>query len=165
MMVSPDRPIVRPTGILIEENKILLVKQDVTEKRHWSLPGGKLEPGESIEQCLTREIKEETGLDISVRELLYICDRINEDNHVVHMTFLIDRVSGETLLPNWKHKDLHASRSSKTIREICMIPVDELTAYGFSQKFHQLVVADFPERGSYQGDFNTFFGELPFDGR
>ncbi len=154
---------VRPTGILIENQKILLIKQDVTEKRHWSLPGGKLEPGESIEQCLVREMKEETGLDISVRELLYVCDRIQKDNHVVHMTFLIDRVGEEILSPNWKHKDLHASSSSKTIREICMVPVDELTTYGFSPEFYQLVKADFPERGSYKGDFNTFFGELPSD--
>ncbi|HEY40342.1 MAG TPA: NUDIX hydrolase [Dehalococcoidia bacterium] len=163
-MVSPDSLIVRPTGILIEENKILLVKQDVTEKRHWALPGGKLEPGESIEQCLVREIKEETGLDISVRELLYICDRINEDNHVVHITFLINRVGEKALSPNWKHKDLHASSSSKPIREISMVPIEELTAYGFSLKFYQLVNADFPERGSYKGDFNAFFGELAPDG-
>ena len=46
-------PIVRPTGILIEENKILLVKQDVTETRHWALPGGRSEFGETIEQCFT----------------------------------------------------------------------------------------------------------------
>jgi ADP-ribose pyrophosphatase YjhB (NUDIX family) len=155
---------VRPTGILIEDQKILLIKQDVTEKRSWSLPGGKLELGERIEHCLVREIKEETGLDISVKELLYVCDRIHKDNHVLHMTFLIDRVREKALLPNWKHKDLHASSSSKAIREIRMVPVEEITAYGFSLKFYQLVTADFPERGSYQEDFDTFFGELSPDG-
>jgi len=156
---------VRPTGILIEDQKILLIKQDVTEKRHWSLPGGKLEAGESIEQCLVRELKEETGLDISVKELLYVCDRIYKDNHVVHMTFLIDRVGEKTLSLSWKYKDPRASSSSRKIREINMVPVKKLTTYGFTPKFYQLVKADFPERGSYQGDFHTFFGELPFDGR
>ena len=158
------RLMVRPTGILIEGQKILLIKQDVTEKRHWSLPGGKLEPSESIEQCLVRELKEETGLDISVKELLYVCDRIHKDNHVVHMTFLIDRVEGKTLPLNLKHKDLHASSSSKIIREISIVPVEKLTTYGFTPKFCQLVKANFPERGSYKGDFHTFFGELPSDG-
>jgi len=155
---------VRPTGILIEDQKILLIKQDVTEKRHWSLPGGKLEPGESIEQCLVREFREETGLDISVRELLYVCDRIHKDNHVVHMTFPVDRVEEKTLSLNWEHKDLHASSSAKTIREISMVPIEKLTTYGFTPQFYQLVKADFPERGSYKGDFHTFFGELPSDG-
>ena len=152
---------VRPTGILIDNQKILLVKQEVTEKRHWSLPGGKLEPGESLEQCLVREIKEETGLDISVKELLYVCDRIYKGNHVVHITFLIDRVGSKPQESNWTHKNRHASSSSKTVREIEMVPVNELTSRGFSYTFQQLVEAGFPERGSYKGDFHTFFGELP----
>ena len=159
------RLMVRPTGVLIEDQKILLVRQDVTEQRHWSLPGGKLEPGENIAQCLVREFEEETGLDILVKELLYVCDRIYKNNHVVHITFLIDRVGGKPLSLNWMHKDLNASSSSKTIREISMVPIEKLITFGFSAKFYQLVKANFPERGSYQGDFHTFFGELPPDGR
>jgi ADP-ribose pyrophosphatase YjhB (NUDIX family) len=50
---------------LEKEGKILLVRQDYG-KRYWSLPGGVMEPGESIEQAAVREVKEETGLDIRV---------------------------------------------------------------------------------------------------
>jgi mutator protein MutT len=150
---------VRPTGILIEDGKILLIKQDVTETRHWSLPGGKLEPGETIENCLVRELKEETGLDISIKELLYICDRFVQDKHVVHMTFLIERTGEKPGQYKWTHGEPHASRSSKEIREVNMVPIDELTKYGFTPKFYELVKAGFPGRGSYKGDFNTIFGE------
>ena len=88
------RLMVRPTGVLIEDGKILLVKQDVTEKRHWALPGGRLEASETIEQCLIGEIKEETGLDIEVKELIYLTDRFDGDTHIVHISFLIKRMGG-----------------------------------------------------------------------
>lgn len=57
---------IRVTGILVEDNKILLVKQKVSDKRNWSLPGGKLEQGETVEQGIIREMKEETGLDVEI---------------------------------------------------------------------------------------------------
>lgn len=147
-------PIVRPTGILIEKGRLLLVKQDVTATRHWSLPGGALEYGETIEQCLIREIKEETGLDVKVKELLYITDRFRHmNNHIVHITFLVERKGKNLPLENWKHKDI------KEIREVKMVPVAELTNHGFSPTFYRLVKDNFPKRGSYQGDFHKFYGE------
>ncbi|HEX9897448.1 MAG TPA: NUDIX hydrolase [Dehalococcoidales bacterium] len=147
-------PKVRPTGILIEDGKILIVKQEVSERRHWSLPGGELEYGETIEQCLRREIKEETGLDVKVKDMLYICDRFRRlNNHIVHITFLVERVGGKLPSSSFFHKDEEMNR------EVKMIPIDELTKYGFSQTFYRLVKDNFPNRGSYQGDFHKFYGE------
>jgi mutator protein MutT len=145
---------VRPTGILIEDGRILIVKQEVSRERHWSLPGGKLEYGETIEQCLVREVKEETGIDIRVKEMLYVTDRFRHmNNHIVHISFLVERIGKKPLVSNWTHKDV------KEIRDVMMIPIDELTKYGFSQKFYQLVKKNFPNRGTYQGDFHKFYGE------
>ena len=146
----------RPTGILIEEGKILIVKQEVSEQRHWSLPGGALEFGETIEQCLVREVKEETGVDVKVKDMLYICDRFRHmNNHIVHISFLIERVGKRPRVSDWTHKDVDVEK----IREVKLIPVDELTKYGFSQKFYKLVKENFPGRGTYQGDFHKFYGE------
>ena len=48
-------------------NKILLIKRDtVPFKGYWALPGGRAEPGETVEQAIVREVKEETGLDVTV---------------------------------------------------------------------------------------------------
>ena len=155
--------IVRPTGILIEGDRMLLVKQCVTETRNWSLPGGRLEAGETIEQCLVRELKEETGLDVAIKELLYITDRFSGSNtHTVHMTFLLERTGGKPDGFEWTHREPSASKS---LREIRMVPVKELASWGFSKTFCKLVEDNFPGRGSYQGNFDTFFGEISTHGR
>jgi 8-oxo-dGTP diphosphatase len=49
------------------QDTILLIKRDtVPFKGYWALPGGRAEPGETVEQTIVREVKEETGLDVTV---------------------------------------------------------------------------------------------------
>lgn len=65
-------------GVLIHDDKVLLLKN---EREEWELPGGKLELGETSEDCLAREFEEETGLDITVGKILrpyvfYVSDLI-----------------------------------------------------------------------------------------
>lgn len=158
---ATSRPMIRAASVLIENGRICLIKQEVTQRRKWALPGGKLELGESLAECITREFQEETGLDVRVRELLYMTDRINSDEqiHLVHMSFLVDRLGDETLPAVWNHSDPHASETTERIREVRMVPVGELDKYGFPPAFCNLVRDDFPGRGSYKGDFWDIYGE------
>ena len=49
------------------QNKILLIKRNtVPFVGYWALPGGRMDPGENVEQTIVRECKEETGLDVTV---------------------------------------------------------------------------------------------------
>ncbi len=158
---ATPRPIIRAASILIENGRICLVKQEVTDTRHWALPGGKLELGETLSECIAREFEEETGLVVQVRELLYVTDRITTDPyiHLVHMSFLVEKVGDKPLPLEWKHTDPHPSASLDTVREIRMVPVNELDKYGFPPPFCEMVKDDFPCRGSYLGDFRAVYGE------
>ena len=66
---------VRVTGVMVEEDRILLLRQRAGPRRY-SLLGGTLEEGETLAEALIREMREETGLDVAVGRLLYLCDHL-----------------------------------------------------------------------------------------
>lgn len=137
--------IIRVTGILIENNEILIVKQKLSDSRNWSLPGGKLEVGETLEQGLVREMREETGLAVDVVRLIYLCDAAASSNKVLHITFLLKRTGGSITLPTNEFDE-------NPIHDVRFVPIDRLTDYGFSEKFMLLAEKGFPNSGSYMGD-------------
>ena len=53
------------------------------------MPGGRLEPGETIPECATREVSEETGLTARFERVLYINEFMREDRHTVDVTALV----------------------------------------------------------------------------
>ena len=138
--------IVRVNGVLIEDGKILLVEQDVSARRQWAHPGGKLEFGETLKQGIVREFKEETGLDVAVGDLLYVTERISEDSHVVIVSFQVSKIGG---MFGTGTGDEFATGKIKSIK---MVPLDELHTLGFSADYCNLVKSGFPKKGSYRGN-------------
>ena len=135
----------RVTGVVIEDDQILLLDQDTDTGRSWSLPGGKVEHGESLSQALMREMREETGIDVSVGRLLYVADHLpGGDTHVVHMTFEATRTGGAV-------GDVMAGADTSPIRGVEFVPLTELPAHGFSARFTDLALTGFPGAGSYVG--------------
>lgn len=85
-------------GAIVENNKILLVQE--IEDKLWCLPGGWAEIGESPSEAIKREILEETGLIVSVENIIGIYDA-NKDGrylslyHAYKIIFFCERISGE----------------------------------------------------------------------
>ena len=135
---------VRVSGILIEDGKLLLVKQKVDSKRGWGLPGGKAEAGEKLDEAITRELEEETGLTTRVKKLLYICDKTDSRPPILHITFLLEKISGEIKIPSNEHE-------ANPISDVKFIDITELEKYGFTLKFKKLTENGFPDAGNYMG--------------
>jgi 8-oxo-dGTP diphosphatase len=73
----PEAPIVGVGAVIVEGNRVLLVRRGQEPlKGEWSLPGGALELGETLEQGILREVQEETGLHVEVISIVEVLDRI-----------------------------------------------------------------------------------------
>jgi mutator protein MutT len=90
-------PRIRVAACIEKEGSLLLVEHKKEGRRYWLLPGGGVEFGETIEESLVREVREETGIAIRVGELLFVIDTIPPDRHrhIVHMVFRTDATGGE----------------------------------------------------------------------
>jgi 8-oxo-dGTP diphosphatase len=64
-------------GVVVDKGRTLLIRRAGPPLQgEWSIPGGLLEVGETIEQGIARELAEETGLDVRVVELIEVFERI-----------------------------------------------------------------------------------------
>ncbi len=72
-LVSEDIPMSQPAypvsikGVAVRDGRVLLLKN---ERDEWELPGGRIEPGETPEQCVAREITEETRWNVTAGPIL-----------------------------------------------------------------------------------------------
>lgn len=64
-----NRP--RACAAIIRNHQILMVKEVYPDKNFWTLPGGGLEVGETYEEAVIREVKEEVNLNVKVEKLLF----------------------------------------------------------------------------------------------
>jgi len=90
----PDRPFVGVGAVIVDgAGRVLLVKRRFEPLAgQWSLPGGTLEIGESLEAGVAREMREETGLEVAVGPVVDVFDRIllDTDGRVRYHFVLID---------------------------------------------------------------------------
>lgn len=92
-------PTTRVSVIVVnQEKEILLVKHRKGNRQYWVLPGGRLEYGETFQECAVREMREETGLDVEVDEFVFLSEAIAPDRsrHIVNI-YLTAHVIGGVL--------------------------------------------------------------------
>lgn len=103
------------------ENKILLVKRNTRPfVGYWALPGGRMDPGETLEQTIIREVKEETGLEVKIVKVLgeYVEKGVKDDVEYEYYPtcFVVLPLSSEWI------------RQESEIQEIRLFSLDALPA-------------------------------------
>jgi 8-oxo-dGTP diphosphatase len=89
----PDRPYVGIGAVIVHEGRVVLVKRRFEPLAgQWSIPGGAVEAGETLEACVAREMAEETGFTVQVGPVVEVLDRItrDEEGRVLYHFVLID---------------------------------------------------------------------------
>jgi ADP-ribose pyrophosphatase YjhB (NUDIX family) len=124
----PTSPIVGVGAVIIADGKVVLIKRRYEPLAgQWSLPGGRLELGETLEAGLAREMLEETGLEIDVGPVIEVFDRIllDEQRQVRFHYVLIDylcRPLGGTL------------KAGSDVDEAVWVDPGDLASYRLTEK-------------------------------
>ena len=81
--------------ILVRGKDILLLRDSRANPPNFFLPGGVVKLGETLETSAKREVKIQTGLDMELQKLLYICDNIKDENKHRLDIFFLGKIAAE----------------------------------------------------------------------
>lgn len=117
------RPVDRVAAIIITNNKILLMYRINQGKKYYTFPGGGIDSGESKEEAMARECKEETSIDIQVDRLLY---ELNWDHKTKQFFYLCQYIKGTPVLGDFNEKE--AMKDGNQYYEPMWVKIDKLTS-------------------------------------
>lgn len=124
----PERPVVGVGAVVLRDGAVLLVERAQEPLAgQWTLPGGAVELGETLEEAVVRELREETGMTVRVLELVEAFDRITRDDesraryHYVLLDYLCEPVGGEL-------------RAGSDARAAAWVRPEEFARYRLSEK-------------------------------
>jgi colanic acid biosynthesis protein WcaH len=84
--------------IVIDDGLLLLRRKNEPAKGEWWFPGGRIKKGESLKQALHREVKEETGLQVTTQKLINVYSRVFPQRHDITIVYLCKCKKGEVAL-------------------------------------------------------------------
>ncbi len=125
----PDQPIVGIGAVIIQDGKIVLIKRgNEPSKGKWTIPGGLVELGESLEAAVIRETKEEVCLDVDNPSLIGVVDNVDLDEqgkvkyHYVIIDYLVHVIAGNI-------------QAASDAAELRWVPFDEVESYNLTASF------------------------------
>jgi ADP-ribose pyrophosphatase YjhB (NUDIX family) len=135
-----DRPTVAVGAVVVRDGKLLLVERaNPPGAGRWAVPGGVVEPGETLSAAVAREVREETGLAVAVGDLAWAGDSIGPgDPPAWHFTILDfwATVVGGTL------------RAGDDAARVEWVPMSDLAARPMVDTMYDLVRSLWPDRGA-----------------
>jgi 8-oxo-dGTP diphosphatase len=147
----PERPVVAVGVLLLDGERVLLVQRATPPSvGRWTVPGGKVELGETLEEAAARELREETGLDCTLGPVVEVLDRVLRDaaGRVEFHYVILDLVGT-------------APRGTLTAGSDCAdarwVPFDELSRYDLTDGLAKVIAralsqAPGPHRVTQRGD-------------
>ena len=127
----PERPVVGVGAVVICDGRILLERRKVDPgKGKWTIPGGVVELGESAEQTVIREVKEETNLEVKEPRLIDVVNTVtlDKDKHVKYHFVIVDffvKLEGGTLA------------AADDAAELKWVEFDEVGDYNLTKSFRE----------------------------
>ncbi len=135
----PERPVVGVGGVIIDQGRTLLIRRGSEPLLgEWSIPGGTLELGESLQEGVVRELLEETGIEVRVLDLIEVFDRIYPGDgslgavqvrprfHFVIADYLCECLSGDP-------------RAGSDVTDVAFAREDELTRFHLTETATRVV--------------------------
>jgi 8-oxo-dGTP diphosphatase len=116
---------VRVGAVVERAGALLLVRHQKPDRDpYWVLPGGRLEPGETIPECAGREVAEETGLSARFAGILYVGEFLREGRHTVDVVVrMVTEDGAEARLGSDPEV---APGSEPTLRELRWVSAEDL---------------------------------------
>lgn len=113
-------------GAVVERGgSILLVRHKKPDREpYWVLPGGRLEPGETIPECAERELSEEAQLEVRFSGVLYVSEFMRDDRHTVDVT--VRATADENDQPVLGSDPEIEEGAEQTLTELRWVGLDEL---------------------------------------
>ncbi|MFB0506759.1 MAG: NUDIX hydrolase [Thermodesulfobacteriota bacterium] len=136
----PNHPIIGVGAIIIRGEEVLLARRGKEPGYgKWSIPGGAVKLGESLEEAVVREVSEEVNLAVRVGGVVEVLERIFRDPegrvqyHYVLVDFLCEHVLGE-------------GKPSSDALEVQWVPVSEISCHGLPGKTKKVIQKAFEMR-------------------
>ena len=127
---------IRVCGLALRHDSILLIRHEGVGKGGylWAPPGGEVHYQEDLHQALQREFKEETNLDIEVKDFLAVNEFNNGPLHAIELFFTVDTHQGEPVTGS----DPELSEHDQVIKEVRYVTFSELNQLSDDKKHNLL---------------------------
>jgi 8-oxo-dGTP diphosphatase len=129
----PEQPVVGIGAVILRNGEILLEKRGNQPARgQWSIPGGGVEVGESLEGAVERETLEETGLTVTSASLIDVVDQVHLDAQ--------GKIEYHYVIVDYIVQAMGKPKASSDAAELRWVPLDEVESFDLTPSFRRFFV-------------------------